>query len=311
MLSLLRKINKLLESLSILVVPVIIFYWLLKIINLSQLSTVVNLLEYVLNPILKPVYFFFKQEVFYNEQTIDVTPLIAACFVFGVFFTFSWIDKILRFVEDQSLMLKQKAIEKKERRQLQMAQDKYLEDLTRNKVVYLVLNLINKETASAYLFNGEEDLFAEGMMNNMLKKILESSESYNGKKYEDFKSENGTFRFVFFDVADALDYSFFVHNMILSINREVLDLSRRMSYIIAAHSSISESTAKEDFSVAEKMLKLCTNNEILVSEMFRNKYEALKQESNVSFMSNGVYAIDEDQVEVYKLVVNKKENLTQ
>lgn len=309
MIKILKRINKFLEGLSILLVPIILFYWFLKIIDISALKTVAAMLEYFLNPLLFVVKIFGDFQINYDNKLIDLTPFILASALFIIFFMFSAIEKMLNRMESGLKEAQIKATELKDKKMQEIMREKYLHNLATNRIIFLVLALNKKETETSYLLpkeDGKEDLFTEGMLNKMISKVVNEIDKYNGRKYEKFEGEDGTFRYIFQEVTEAIDFAFFVHNMIFNINKEFLDFSEKMSFIIGVHCNQTEDYAEQDFLTTTKILRLGNPNEIIVSELFKNKYEALKAESNLEFNSYGIYSLNSENIEVFKLKIKEQ-----
>lgn len=304
MIRFLRRINRFFEGLSILLVPVIIFYWFLNIIDLPFFKSIANMIGYLLKPLLLLVKFFGNFQINYEGSVIDLNPLVLAGILFIIFFSFSGIEKILNLVEESLNRVKIKIQESNEQKIKELLYEKYLQDLAKNRIIYVVLKLNKKTMPASYLYDKEEDFFSEGILNKMISKTLDGAEQYDGKKFKDFEPEEGYYNYIFYEVPSAIDFAFFVNNMIIEINKDILDLSERMSFSIGMYCSVSEASAPLDFAITTKILDLGSNNEILVAEVFKNKYQAMKSESNIAFDSYGIYAIDDQQLELFKLKVD-------
>ena len=63
------------------------------------------------------------------------------------------------------------------------------EELAKNKVVYLVLKFRQRETSNAYLYQGNNDLFGEGILSTLLDDILNKSSGFKAKKHLNYKNE--------------------------------------------------------------------------------------------------------------------------
>ncbi|OGI05138.1 MAG: hypothetical protein A2287_06830 [Candidatus Melainabacteria bacterium RIFOXYA12_FULL_32_12] len=300
---LLKGFVKLIEAISLLLVPIIMFYWFLTLINLQAIKPFIAILGYVFSPFLSFIKVYANFNIKYEDITVDFAPFILASIFVVVFFVFSGFEKILDNVELMIKENKKKIQEAREREQQELQRMKYLEELAKNKITYLVLKFRQKETANAYLYVGREDVFGEGILGTMVNDIINKSKGFNGRQADGFEGEDGACNFIFYNIIDAIDYAFYVHNKVVEINKEVLDQSKRFYYGIACHCSYSEATEGQDFVSTTKFLNLGGDNEVIVSELFKKKYEALKEDTNLIFESKGIYNIEDKQVEIFDLKV--------
>ncbi|EKE02717.1 MAG: hypothetical protein ACD_20C00342G0001 [uncultured bacterium] len=299
----LKGLVKLIEALSLFLVPVVVFYWFLTLVNLQAIKPLIAILGQIFLPFLSFIKTFTSFEVQYEEVMVDFAPFVLAGALVAIFLVFSGLEKILDSTELAMKKRKKKIQEALEREQQDLQRMKYLEELARNKVTYLTLKFRQKETENAYLYVGREDIFGEGILGTLINDMLNKSKDHNGKKTNTFPDEDGTYSFIFYNLTDAIDYAFFVHNKVMEINKEVLDLSKRFHYGIACHCAYCESTEKTNLDVTKKFLNLGGENEIIVSELFKKKYDEHKEATNLVFESKGIYNIDSSQAEVFELKV--------
>lgn len=296
----LKGFIKIIEGILLLLIPLILFYWFLANINLQAFKPIVAVFEYFFNPFISFIKLFVRFEIPYENSFVDFAPLIFALVILVIYLVFYGFEIILNFLEKSVNQTKIKLEEEHLKKESELTRIKFLEELAKNKVVYLVLKFRKKENSSAYLYN-EENPSVENQFSSIFSNILDASEKFNAKKHENFEGEANTYNFIFYSVTDAIDYSFFVYNKVQKENREFSKSGMKLSATIACHCAYSELSADNDFSVTSKILNLGGENEITVSELFKNKYVALKEETNLIFNSKGIYNIDNFQIEAYQL----------
>lgn len=299
----LKGFIKLIEALSLFLVPVVVFYWFLTLVNLQVVKPFIAIIGQLLLPFLSFIKAFTSFEVQYEEVMVDFAPFVLAGILVAIFLVFSGLEKLLDNLELAMEKRKKEVQKALELEHQELQKIKYLEELARNKVTYLSLKFRQKETENAYLYVGREDIFGEGILGTLINDMLNKSKDYNGKKVSEFPNEDGTYNFIFYNITEAIDYAFFVNNKVMEINKEVLDLSKRFHYGIACHCYYSESTEKTNLEVTKKFLNLGGENQIIVSELFKKKYDALKDTTNLVFASKGIYNIEDFQAEVFSIGV--------
>lgn len=298
----LKGLNKLIEGTLLLIVPVVVFYWFLLVINLEVLNPFAATLGGIFNQYIDIVRSVVHYEIPYNEGIIDFTPLIFAGCVLAVSFIFAGIGNILNSVEQIFVKAKLVAKEKEDKKLAEQSKVKFLEMLAKNKVVYLVLKLRKKASKSSYLFEVDSENQGNDQFTPIFDDVLDSAQSFKAKKYENnYDEDENTYFFLFYNVTDAIDYSFSVLNKIQQADKELVKIGSRVSASISCHCGLNENNSTFDFPTTLRILSLCGEQEIVTSELFKNKYEALKAESNLVFDSKGIYNIENKQMEIYAL----------
>ena len=299
----LRTIIILIEGILLFLIPVVLFYWFLLILDLNILQPIVYFLGKVFNPFLSVINLFVHFQINYKEKVIDLNPFLLAVVLLLITFVFYGIEKVLNFIEFIINKAIIRAKELKQIEQIELIKKDFLEALAKNKFTYIVLKFCKIETSSAYLYNSSDDFFSEGVLSSVLKGLVDSSEKFNGKKHTNFTGEDDTYNYIFYEITDGIDFIFNVHNRVMEINDKILDQSQRLYFTASFNCGYSEETSDKDILTANKILNLCDKDQILASELFRNKYEAVKEESNIKFISKGIYNINNDQIEIFELKV--------
>lgn len=300
----LRGLNKFIQGLLILWIPVIILYWILTLVNISFLKPFEAILGSFMQPFIKISASIYHYEMVYEDGVVNFDPLIFAGMIFALSFVFAGIDKILAFIELMLEKGKVKARELEEKRVNYMLKQKYLEILAKNKIIYVVLKFRKKDSTSSFLYEQQEDSAAKLEIPDLIKQIEKYTTGLNFKKYEIGKDKH-MLHMVFYNVTEAIDFGFKVYNHVTELNVDSAKTGTKYNFGMACHCAHNEKNAEEEFQVTSKILNITGENEILSSEIFKNKYEALKSESNIKFETRGIYTIKQDQIEIYHLKVTK------
>ena len=300
---LLKEFVRLIQSILILSIPFIILYWILSGINLEFLKPFKAILDTVFNPFISFTGVFFHLEIPYDNKVYDLTPLVFALIVLVIFMGLIWVENLITNFENTLKSLKAKARNFEVQNAYHQEKTKFSEELAKNKVIYLLLKFRKRESTLSYLSNNEDNKNTSNKNDDLINEIIHSAVQFNAKVLANPDENSDIKSFIFYNIDEALDYSFFVYNKIMNANANFVDLSTKLNFSISCHCSYSESTSGIDIPVAEKILSLCGTNEILISELFRNKYQALKVETNLLFDSKGIYNIDDKQIEVFQIKV--------
>jgi hypothetical protein len=299
---------KFIQAILLFILPVILFYWFLLLLNIVILKPFTIILGSIFDPFIASVKTVISYELTYNGGKVDFTPLIAGGVILLIYFMFSLLDHLFGTIDDNFRKMQERMKESEFQKQQEQIEKNYLEVLAQNKIIYLVLKLRTTESSSAYLSNKEDDIFSEGITNTVIDNIIESSKKYESKKYKDFKGQDNTYNFIFYSITDAIDYSFYIYNKVAEANKNIVDPSTRVCFTIACNCAYSEEAADKEFGITRKMLNLGGESEIIVSELFIEKYKALKEETNLLFNSKGIYDISNKQIEIFQIKTSKAKN---
>jgi len=297
-------ICRFLEGALLFFVPVVILYWILATTDIPALSPITNLLGQFLSPLLNFTRGFVNYKIHFNGDVIDSVPLFLSFIVLLFSFLFFIAGRVLSHLDDALYVVQTKAKADEIRRHSEKTKIKFLEELAKNKVVYFVLKFRKKDSSFSYLYQEDDDPFSEGIFNNLINGAVDYSNHFSGKRWKGEGNTQDDYKFLFYNITDAIDYAFYINNKVQEINKDILDMSKKLHYKIACHCSYSELTADKDFAVTERIIELCGENEILVSTLFKNKYNALKEETNIKFDSKGIYNVNEEQIEVFHLQIS-------
>lgn len=299
----LKALGKFIEAFLIFLVPAILFYWFLLLLNLSTLKFLTAIIGFVFDPIIRTVGLFAHYIIEYNGVVIDLTPLITAGVIFALFLAFTGIGNFLTFLEEKLAQAKIKSIQDDRKKQEEMIKRKYIDFLARNKVINLSIKFIKKEIEASYLYEGEWDFLSENQLDNMINNLLDLTKEFHSKKCTDHKCQEGEYNFIFNDITDAVNYMKRVDTKIMEINRSFAEGSKRLYFSMACYCSYNEHEAILNFPITNKILNLAGKNEIFTTELFRDKYEILNAKINLKFNSKGVYNLNDRHIEIFEIKI--------
>ena len=300
----LKALGKFIEAFLIFLVPAILFYWFLLLLNLSALKTLVALIGFVLDPIIGAVGFFAHSEIKYNNVLIDLTPLITAGVIFGLFIAFTGIGKILAFSEEKLAQAKIKLIQEEQKKQEEMTKIRYINFLSRNKFINLSIKFVKKEIEASYLYEGEWDFLSANQLDNIINNILDIAKEFNAKRCADHECKESEYNFIFENIMDAVNYMERVNVKIKEINRSFAEGSKRLYFSAACYCSYDDNAAVLNFPITNKILNLAGKNEIFTTELFRDKYEILNSKIPLEFNSKGIYHLnDNHNIEIFHIKI--------
>lgn len=303
----LQTLNRFVQGVLFLLIPIILFYWFLSVTNLELLKPVTVILYVVFNPLISLIKLFGAFEIPYDNKIVDFSTLILAGLVLSCAFISMGIDKMLVFIENSANAVRKRSWEKEIQKKKDIERVKHFEEMAKNKVIYLVLKFNKKENNTAYLY-GQTSSGADDTIDSAIKDMLDYSSNFSGRKYDKSENNSNCHYFTFYDVTDGIDYAFYIFNRLNQLNSEISSTGQGLTASVGCHCSYNEITAKNDFLIAEKVGNLAGNLELVVSELFKNKYRAMKAESNLKFVSKGIYCVDDNNIEIFQIMVDPIKN---
>lgn len=299
----LKTLNKLIEGILWLYLPLVLIYWTLTPIEFSFFKGIKGLLSVFIEPLLLSLDSNFDFILSFEGSDISYTPLILAgviliCIILTIFNA-----KLLDFIEDSFLQLKIKMNQKALQKDREKKHQSFYEELEKYKIIYLMLKIIKTQKHEEYLVKKEDNAFSDGLIGSYQTSIANLAEKFSGKPYKDFDAGSDTYSFVFTDLEGVLQYIKVLSQRIKEINKGTSDLNCVFNYEIAASCSYSLISADADLSVTSKVLKLCSNSEILITETLKNKIQNSDKTFKVKLEPKGIYMLGESQVDVHRLKV--------
>lgn len=297
----LKGLNKLIEGLLFLLLPLVVFYWSLTLIKFDIVKPFISILGSFIDPMMLPFKTFIEYKVYYTDYTIDYTILIFAGIVLVTAFLFTINGHLLNFVEEIINRAKIQAQLQENLKKQEEAKQEYLKEVNRYQTIYVLLKLIKNEPNASYLIKKDEnDFFSAGIVDSYESSLSNAYKKFSARHVGAKSIGHNMHGYIFTNLNKFLEYLPFFMGKLEEVNKGMLDLNIKFEYEIACHCSYSDSTSDVDFEIASKILNLCGKQEILLSELLKNRLELLEN-SNFKLHSRGIYLIHDKQMDVYKL----------
>ncbi|OGH95940.1 MAG: hypothetical protein A2039_02735 [Candidatus Melainabacteria bacterium GWA2_34_9] len=301
MIKLLKGLFKLIEGILFIFLPIVVFYWSLTLINLDVVRPFITILGSFIDPLILPFKSYLEYKITYeNDYTVDYTILFFAVMILCTAFIFTLIGRILDFINNiiekiQNKIKMQDVIRKK-----QEEKQAYINEVTKNNTIYVVLKLTRNQTKEAYLIKSEDaDFFSVGLVDSYESSLKNVYKKFNGKNFGRLGGTNGLNNYIFTDINKFLEYLPFFMERIEEVNKGMQDLNIKFSYEIACHCSYSDASAQVDLDITSTILNLCGDREILLSELLKSRL-GVTENKTFKLYSRGIYLIKDKQMDVFK-----------
>lgn len=300
----LKELNKLISGILFLILPVIIFYWTLILINLDFLKPIIFILGSFINPLMLPFKSFIEYSVKYDNFSVDYTVLFFAAITLGMAYMCTIIGHILEFIEKKVEKTKVNIEVKEKLREKQEEKQEFIKEITKNKTIYVILKLIRNDSKESYLVNDEEiDFFSVGLVDSHESSLVNLCKKYSGNIHGKLGGSTNLNNYIFTDINKFLEFLPCFITRIEEINKGMFDFNTRFDYKIACHCSYSDASIDVDFDITSNILNLCGNKEILLSELLKSRLEIIKN-NKFNLYSKGLYLIKDKQMDVFKFKIN-------
>lgn len=307
MIKFLRLINRLLEGFCWFYLPIILLYWALTLITIAAVEPLKNVVGIFVQPPVRVIDEYFNFQFMLGGTEVDYTPIALAGVVTVCAICSVLVTQVLDFISIKINDVKMEMLRKAEIKNQQKEKEEYLQELERNKAIYVLLKLEKVQKHESYLVQQGEDIFSKGMIESYETSIKNMAKNFAGVEYKDFKSENGAVCFVFNDAKKFIRYISVFTGKIPEINQGTADLNTIFSYTMACSCSYDVATAETDLAVTERIHNLVGKNEIYLTNLLKEKLENVETDINLKFESKGLYLFDKKDIEVYKMQVKQDE----
>lgn len=300
----LKSLCKLIEGLMWLYLPIVLFYWALTLVELNAIASLKAFIGVIVQPLIETIDNYFDFQVYFRNTEVDYTPVILAI---GVAFSacLFWgganaLDVLEKKLENAKIDL----LKRKESKKLEKEKEAFVEELDKNRVLYVMLKLIKIEKHDNYLIKNDKDSFSVGFIDSYETSIKNIATNFSGKSYIDFDAGAEITNFIFTDTEQFILYLIYLDEKVKEINKGTADLNTVFSYSLACSCSYSTTTAEIDFQLTNKLLNLVGKEEIFITSVLKNKLENLNTDMSMKFESKGIYMLDNKHIDTYKLKIN-------
>ena len=301
MIKFLKGISKLIEGILFIFLPIVVFYWSLTLINLDIVKPFITLLGSFIDPLILPFKSYLEYKIIYeNDYTVDYTILFFAVMILCLAFMFTIFGNILDFINNIIEKIQNKVKMKEVIRKKQEEKQSFINEVTKNNTIYVVLKLTKNQTKESYLVKGEEDdFFSVGLVDSYETSLKNVYKKFNGKPFGRLGGTSGLNNYIFTDINKFLEYLPFFMERVEEVNKGMKDLNIKFSYAIACHCSYSDASAQVDFDITSAILNLCGDREILLGELLKSRLGVIEN-NNFKLYSRGIYLIKDKQMDVFK-----------
>ena len=301
MIKFLKGLSKLIEGILFIFLPIVVFYWSLTLINLDIVKPFITLLGSFIDPLILPFKSYLEYKIIYeNDYTVDYTILFFAVMILCLAFMFTIFGNILDFINNIIEKIQNKVKMKEVIRKKQEEKQSFINEVTKNNTIYVVLKLTKNQTKESYLVKGEEDdFFSVGLVDSYETSLKNVYKKFNGKPFGRLGGTSGLNNYIFTDINKFLEYLPFFMERVEEVNKGMKDLNIKFSYAIACHCSYSDASAQVDFDITSAILNLCGDREILLGELLKSRLGVIEN-NNFKLYSRGIYLIKDKQMDVFK-----------
>lgn len=304
MLKLFKGLNKFIEGILYVFIPIIVFYWSLTLVNLDIIRPLVIVIGVFIEPLMHPLKNYITFIVHYDGFSVDYTILVFAGLILAIAVLFTINGNILTFIEIIIEKIKYEAKIKDRKRKAKETEEEYIKEINKNRTIYVLLKLTRNQVRESYLIKDDgNDFFSVGLIDSYENSIYEFYKKFSGKPCGIIGGVNNQRGFIFTDINDFLKFLPYLSERIEEINKGMLDLNTVFTYKTACHCSLTDANADIDLDITAKILNLCGNKEILLSELIKERLE-LTENKNFKLYSRGIYLINDKQMDVFKLIYN-------
>lgn len=296
MLRILSGLLKVIGGILILLIPIILFYWVLATINLEPLKGFVGFLSSFISPIVGILVPIIKvKPLNVADFSIDLIKPIFCLILLLLSIALNlaakginYFDNSVNFVQAKTkvhIVQKQKELEAKE------AEKRLME----NSIGYVVVKCKSQTTSSAYL--ASSGLSSEDIKNMFM-------EHFNRYTYLDAElqkdSTDEVYNLIFHEITSCISYALTLQENVAKLNKDLDKAGIKLHTTIGIYSTTPKDSRTQAFFVANKVCNLCSPGEITCSKDVKSIFEKDRGEHNLKFTSKGMYDLGTE-VEIFLL----------
>lgn len=306
---------KFIQSLCLLLIPILIFYCMLASVQiviidqykevlgtlLSPISVMVSCFDQILGPLVSIFKNVANFEIKYNSSKLDFTHFVAAGGLFCFYHLVGAVNSFIDFLEKKGKDFNKIKAQKKAE---YLVEQKMLEDINEFKsyrTTSIILRIKKTENNISYLTNViDSNLKTEDALQQVESLIL----THSGTRYNELE-KNGDYYIIFKNIENFINFTFELQEKIKTINESLSKEGNKITYYLFADNFTSKSNRECDFREIDKLFYLTGENQIFSGETLKKYYECFSSDTHLKFISKGLYAIgSQKEIEIYSL--NKK-----
>jgi len=293
-----KNFIRLLQIILLFLIPLLIIYWIICQVNFDPLKSIQAFLGFILDPVISTVKTVQNFEIDFNGQTADINALVAAGASIFIIIILTFFESFISYLESLIRLASLKSTEAEIKRTNKKLHDSYVKQMLSIDNIYLFLKFKITEEAHSYL--ASEDTSKE-IADKIQKEIIEHSKNYIVKAATASENEKYRYSFIFNDINNAIDYTLYISDRLKTAKEELAESKSKISFIATMHCGNSNKNSETDYKIADKLLNLAGDNEIISSDLFKNKYYVHNENPAVQFLSRGEYSILDQNIEVFRI----------
>jgi hypothetical protein len=293
-----KNFIRLLQIILLFLIPLLIIYWIICQVNFDPIRSIQTFLGYILDPVISTVKTAQNFEIDFNGQTADINALVAAGASIFAIITLTFFESFINYLESLIRLASLKNTEAEIKRTNKKLHDSYVKQMLSIDNIYLFLKFKITEEAHSYLIS-EDD--SKETVDKIQKEIIEHSKNFSVKATAASENEKYRHSFIFNDINNALTYALYISDSLKAAKEELAASGSKISFIATMHCENSNKDSGTDYKIAYKLINLAGDNEIISSDLFKNKYYVHNENPAVQFLSRGEYNILDQNIEVFRI----------
>lgn len=283
-----------LAGILILVVPLVIVYWVLNILDIEPLSFIQSFLGAFLEPPMGIIRSFTGEKItHFKGFEIDLVPIFFCVVLFFISLALTIVAKILQAVKKSYTFVEAKTkahfVQKQHEAESKEEETRVFE----NTIGYAVVRYKTQTTSSAYLVSS-------GLSDKDIKNMF--MEQFNRYMYLDaqlFKeSTDDNLLLVFEDVPSSLTYALTLQDSMIGLNKQLDKAGTKLLVTCGIYCATPSEAKSQAFLVANKVCNLAGPGEVAISREVKCIFEKDRSDHNMNFTSKGMYDLGQE-IEIF------------
>lgn len=275
-----------LSSICALISPVVIFHWLLKVVNFAPLMGVVSSLDPVFNPIESLLEFFIKlPSLNFSGHAYSTTPGLLAAILTGAFFLFNFLSETLKVSEQR---MKVQVDAQMQRRRLQKLRD---EQLRKERAL--------PDEMKVFVFVDYDFLACPAMGEKIEQLITQEAGHVHSRLFNELALE-------FRSIENGLRFVLSVSQGILGHYATLRPLEPQPPFRLSLHGVDKSLSISGSVADARKLVSFIVSNHVIASQSAKALIESSGTTIPYQLQSMGVYSTETGERELFKLYAGRQ-----
>jgi hypothetical protein len=283
--NIIKSLFQIVAAIVILIVPFILVYWILNIINIEPMSGITSFMGSFLEPLISNVR-SFTGDIFINvgQFEVDLVPLITCGILLLLSTLLTVFAKIINYFQNSMSFVSAKTRVHMAHKQRQEELKQQEKELLSQNVGYVVVRYKLQTTSSAYLISSG---LSQGDIRNIFMEQLNKYTYHDAELLKESTEDN--FVITFDEVSSSLIFSLSLQENIIKTNQEIDKAGIKMYVTCGVHSVTPTAPKEESAKVANKVCNLAGPGDITCTKTVKDIFEKDRAEHTLNFVSKGVY----------------------